>query len=115
MQDAHDMHRDLESCQKLIREQASTISEQANKISELHDEMEKIKKLLRHYVNGHRSEKRILTGPEQPLLPFENNEEFQAARAEAQAEAQTIIEAYTVKRHARKRKPRDEWFPAMAT
>ena len=62
--------------------------------------MEKIRKLLSHFVNGHRSEKRILTGPDQQWLPFENSEEFQAARAEAEAQAAAVVQTYTVQRKA---------------
>ena len=40
---------------------------QERKIEELGVEMEKLRKLLSHFVNGHRSEKRILTGPDQQL------------------------------------------------
>ena len=57
MQDATNIPSDLASCQTLILQQASTISE-------LNDEMEKLKKLLIQYVKGHRSEKRVLNGTE---------------------------------------------------
>ncbi len=59
-------------------------------------EMEKLRKLLHHFVNGSRSEKRILDSPGQGLLPFESQEEYQAAKAEAEAEAKQIIEKYEV-------------------
>ena len=74
--------------------------------------MEKFRKLLSQLANGSRSEKRILSGPNQTWLPFENEEELKAAQAEAEAEAEKIIEQYTVKRHARKKKPRNEALPA---
>ena len=60
--------------------------------------MEKMRKLLSHFVNGHRSEKRILPAENQALLPFESSEEFQAARAEAEAQAEAIVQTYTVTR-----------------
>ena len=96
---------DLKSCQELI------ISQQ-QQIDELQAEQEKLCKLLAQMLNGNRSEKRILPDADQTLLPFESEEEFRAAQAEAEAEAETIIEKYTVRRHARKKKPRDESLPA---
>ena len=35
------------------------------KIAALEAEMEKLRKLLSHFINGHRSEKKILSGPNQ--------------------------------------------------
>lgn len=96
---------DLKSCQELI------VSQQ-KQIDELQLEQEKLRKLLAQMLNGNRSEKRIFCGPDQGLLPFESEEEFQAAQAEAEAEAETIIEKYTVQRHARKKKPRNESLPS---
>ena len=96
---------DLKSCRELI------ISQQ-KMIDELQIEQEKLRKLLAQMLNGNRSEKRIFSGPDQKLLPFESEEEFQVAQAEAEAEAETIIEKYTVQRHARKKKPRNESLPS---
>jgi transposase len=96
---------DLKSCQQLV------VSQQ-QQIDELQAEQEKLRKLLHQMLQGNRSEKRILPDADQTLLPFESEEEFQAAQAEAEAEAETIIEKYTVRRHARKKKPRDESLPA---
>jgi len=106
------MPNDLESCQALIREQASVNRSQEKKLDELTAEMEKLRKLLSQLMNGSRSEKRIFSGPDQRWLPFESEEELKEAQAEAEAEAEKIIEEYTVKRHARKKKPRNEALPA---
>jgi transposase len=92
---------DLKSCQTLIVSQQETIDA-------LQIEQEKLRKLLEQMIQGNRSEKRIFSGADQALLPFESEEEFQAAQAEAEAEAETIIEKYTVERQARKKKPRNE-------
>lgn len=73
--------------------------------------MEKLRKLLSHFVNGHRSEKRIVAAPGQAWLPFESSEEFQAARAEAEAQAEVLIDAYKRRKQTQK-KPRDESFPS---
>jgi transposase len=96
---------DLKSCQELI------VSQQ-QMIDDLQLEQEKLRKLLAQMLHGNRSEKRIFSGPDQGLLPFESEEEFQAAQAEAEAEAETIIETYTVQRRARKKKPRNESLPS---
>ena len=89
----------------------ATIASQAENLEELTTEMEKMRKLLSHFVNGHRSEKRILPAENQALLPFESSEEFQAARAEAEAQAEAIVQTYTVTRTVTKKK-RDESLPA---
>ena len=96
---------DLTSCQELI------VSQQ-KMIDDLQIEQEKLRKLLQQMIHGNRSEKRILSGADQALLPFESEEEFKTAQAEAEAEAETIIEKYTVQRHARKKKPRNESLPS---
>jgi transposase len=95
---------DLKACQALLRTQAG-------KIAELTVEMEKLQKLLSHFIHGHRSEKRVLSGAEQMWLPFDSSEEFQAARAEAEAQAEAIVQTYTVTRTAAKKK-RNESLPS---
>ena len=139
MIDPSDIPHDVAACQAFIRTQAAaqsqhlaTISSQAatiaeyvatssaqvaliasqeQKIEQLGVEMEKLRKLLSHFVNGQRSEKRILSGPDQAFLPFDNNEEFQAARAEAEAQAEAIVQTFTVTRTIHKKK-RDESLPS---
>ncbi len=54
----------------------------------------------------------MITGPNQDWLPFEDNEDFQAARAEAEATAEAVIQAYTVEREVQKKKPRNESLPS---
>jgi transposase len=81
-------------------------------IQSLMAEMETLRKLLSHLVNGSRSEKRILDSPGQGLLPFETQEEFEAAKEEAEVEAKQTIEKYEVQRHERKTKRRSESLPA---
>lgn len=83
--DNNNLPDDLAACHSLLKEQAS--------------EMEKLRKLLSRLVNGSRSEKRILSGPSQSLLPFETEEEYQSAKEEAEAEAKQIVDQYTVTRH----------------
>ncbi len=90
----NDLPNDLASCHQMIES--------------LTAEMEQLRKLLHHFVNGSRSEKRILDSPGQGLLPFETEEEFEAA----EAEAKQIIQNYEVQRHERKKKRRSESLPA---
>ena len=104
--------QDLESCQALIRAQGATITTQHKQIEELQLEQEKLRKLLDQLIHGHRSEKRILSPANQSWLPFEDNAEFQAARAEAEAQAQAIVETYTIQRKTQPKKPRSESLPS---
>jgi transposase len=117
MIEPHEIPHDLDACQALLRvqaaslvQQSATIVSQNRKIEELATEMEKLRKLLSHFVNGHRSEKRILPAADQAWLPFESSEEFQAAQAEAEAQAEAIVQTYTVTRSVTKKK-RDESLP----
>ncbi|MFZ1009163.1 MAG: transposase, partial [Candidatus Sulfotelmatobacter sp.] len=93
-------------------EQSALLAAQSKQIEEIRLEQEKLRKLLSHFVNGHRSEKRIITAPDQNWLPFESSEEFQAARAEAEAQAEAVIQTYTVERKVQSKKPRDESLPS---
>jgi transposase len=95
----------------LIQTQGVTIASLGRTIEEQGLEMEKLRKLLSQFVNGHRSEKRIIAGPDQEWLPFANSEELLAARAEAEAQAEAMIQRYTVEREIRKKQPRDESLP----
>jgi multidrug resistance efflux pump len=118
MIELRDIPNDLDACQRLLRvqaasvvEQSATIASQNEKIEALATEMEKLRKLLSHFVNGHRSEKRIPPAADQAWLPFDSSEEFQAARAEAEAQAEAIVQTYTVTRTVAKKK-RDESLPS---
>lgn len=103
--------RDVERCHALLQTQAATIASQSQKLEELASEMQKLHGLLSRFLNGHRSERRILPAENQSWLPFESSEEFQAARAEAEAEAEAIVQTYTVTRAITKKK-RNESLPA---
>jgi prefoldin subunit 5 len=105
-----ELPHDVESCHALLQTQAATITSQSQQIEELTAEMEKLRKLLSHFVNGHRSEKRILPAESQACLPFDSNEEFLAVRAEAEAQAEAIVQTYTVTRAVAKKK-RNESLP----
>jgi transposase len=112
MLEPQDIPNDVPQCRTFIQTQAATIATLEKTIEEQGLEMEKLRKLLSRFVNGQRSEKRILTGTNQQWLPFESSEEFQAARAEAEAQAEAIVQKYTVERQVPPKKPRDESLPA---
>lgn len=106
---------DLASCHALIEqdracnEKLSTEHSQlSTEYEELSAETDKLRKLLSRLVNGNKSERRVLDNPGQQLLPFESEEEYEAAKVEAKQ----VIDKYTVKQHERKKKRRSEQLPA---
>ena len=103
---------DLATCHALMAQERACHKELAAEHEKLAAEFEKLRKLLAHFVNGSRSEKRILDSPGQGLLPFETPEEYESAKAEAEAEAKQIIAKYEVQQHERKKKRRSESLPA---
>jgi transposase len=103
---------DLASCWAIIDAQRATIAMQAGQLETLTAEQDKLRELIQRLLNGHRSERRVLADPNQGWLPFENNAEFQEARAEAQAEAQAIVERYAAKQKLKPRKRRSEALPS---
>lgn len=107
-----DMPSDLANCWAIIDAQRATIATQAQQLEALTTEHDKLRKLIQHLLNGNRSERRVLADPDQKWLPFENSAEFQEARAEAQAEAETIVEKYAAQREVKRRKPRGESLPS---
>ena len=100
----------IKSQAQQIETQSQQIESQSQQIETLGVEMEKLRKLLSQFINGHRSEKRILPDDGQRWLPFDSSEEFQAARAEAEAQAKAIVQTYTVTRALNKKK-RNESLP----
>ena len=119
MTEPQEIPNDLQGCQALIRAQAATIAEltavietQRKATEAQAGEIDKLRKLLSYFVNGHRSEKRILPISDQNWLPFESSEEFEAARAEAEAQAKAVIQKYTVERTTPPKKRRDESLPS---
>lgn len=84
----------------------------SQKQSELEAEIRRLRSMIDELMHGKQSERRVPTDPAQSLLPFADESEFQEARKEAEAEAEEIIQKYTVERTVRKQKPRDESLPA---
>ncbi len=119
MSDSIKIPSDLKGCQELIAELVARNAElvahialQDKKTDELSTELEKLRKLLIQLQKGNQSERRVFPDATQTRLPFESEEELNAARAGAEAEAEAIIQEYTVKREIRKKKPRDESLPS---
>lgn len=99
----------------LVDEQSQTLVELQQSREELAQDNETLKltieKLLQQ-LYGNRRE-RMLDDPNQMKLDFVGDPAAQDALAEAAAEAERVIQEYTVRRHARKAAPpRDETFPA---
>jgi len=135
MQDATDLPKDLDACHALIAEFSARLShnesavteketllvEQATAIVDLQASREKltqeneelnltIQKLLARLV-GHRRER--FDDPAQGKLHFGDDRAVQDGLADAAAEAEKIIQEYTVRRVlGKKAKPRDEKLPA---
>jgi len=135
MQDATDLPKDLDACHALITELSARLSrnefvvteketllvEQATTIVDLQASREKltqeneelnltIQKLLAQFY-GHRRER--FDDPAQGKLNFADDVAVQDGLADAAAEAERIIQEYTVRRVlGKKAKPRDEQLPA---
>jgi len=116
MQDASSLPDDLESCHTLIVEQATALLNLTTTREQLSQENEElhltIQKLLAR-LRGHRSERSV--DPNQQRLDFGddlNDAAVQDGLADAAAEAEQILQEYTVRRTLKKRKPRTEELPA---
>ncbi len=107
-----ELPNDLNACHALLRQQLETIAKQARQLEELTVEQEKLRKLIVRLTQGNRSEKRLLSDDAQGRLPFEDEAEWQAAKAEAEAEAEEIEDKIKEKRGTKKSKPRDESLPS---
>ena len=113
MQDAHALPDDLDACHALIVEQATAIVDLAATREQQSQEIETltmaIQKLLAR-LRGHRSERSA--DPTQQELDFGDDPSVQDGLADAAAEAEVIIQEYTVRRTHKKHKPRKEELPA---
>jgi transposase len=116
MQDAHSLPDDLDACHTLIAEQATALlnlSATREQLSQENQELHlTIQKLLAR-LRGHRSERSV--DPNQQQLDFGDDLSDAAVQdglADAAAEAEQILQEYTVRRTLKKRKPRTEELPA---
>ena len=107
---------DLGACHALILEQARAIVASQESRDELRQEVEELKayiERLLHQLYGRRRE-RSSCDPQQQMLHFGDDPAAADAISEAAAEAEKIIQEYTVRREVRKQRaePRQEKFPA---
>jgi|GEM_PF-2134992 len=100
---------DLNACHSLLRHQLEVNATQARQLEELMAEQEKLRKPIVRLAQGNVSEKRLPSDNDQGRLPFEDKAEWQAAKAEAEAE---VVEAKIKdKRDTKKTKRRHESLP----
>jgi transposase len=112
MQDATPLPQDLEACHALIVEQATMLDDLAaarQKLTQQNQELElAIQKLLAR-LYGHRRER--FEDPAQMKLNFAADGSLQDGLADAAAEAEQVVQEYTVRRTLQKAKPRHEELP----
>lgn len=117
MQDATSLPHDVDACHALLAQQAAAIVELQATREQLAQENAAlnlaIAKLLSRLA-GHRSERHA--DPAQQLLDFGDGSvtdgAVQDGLADAAAEAERVLQEYTVRRTLQKRKPRHEELPA---
>lgn len=117
MQDATLLPHDVKACHALLAQQAAAIVELKASRDQLAQDVETlnlaIQKLLARLA-GHRSERHA--DPAQQLLDFGDKPltdgAVQDGLADAAAEAERVIQEYTVRRTLKPRKPRHEALPA---
>lgn len=117
MQDAPLLPHDVDACHALLAQQATAIVELQSKSEQLAQEVESlnlaIQKLLARLA-GHRRER--YADPAQRVLDFGDETPADAALqdglADAVAEAERVVQEFTVRRTIRKSKPRREELPA---
>jgi len=111
---------DLTACHALIQQLSRTVVEiQAARQSDVASRdltissLEAYVRKLLNQLHGHRSEKRTFD-PKQQVFDFADDPAAEDALREAAAEAEKILEEYTLRRVARKKRTprRDEKFPA---
>lgn len=108
------MPQDLDACHALLAEQARALVELQAKRERLSQENESLaltlQKLLAQ-LYGRRSERQI-DDPAQQKLDFGAEQSVQDGLADAAAEAEQIVQQYTVRRTSKKKRPRSEQLPA---
>jgi transposase len=100
----------VEACHALISQLASSVSELHDRDVKLSQEIEELKLTIMKLLQGHRRE-RHTEDPNQMKLDLGHDPESQEALAEAAAEAEIIIQEYTVQRKLKPKKPRNEQLP----
>ncbi len=100
----------VEGCHALISQLASSVNELHDRDIKLSQEIEELKLTIMKLLQGHRRE-RHTDDPNQMKLDLGGDSESQDALAEAAAEAEIIIQEYTVQRKLKPKKPRNERLP----
>jgi len=108
MQEASHIPTDLKACQSLIEQQARVLlslqkstEDQSKKIAELQLQIDK----LMHQIYGRKSERNV-DDPNQLTLNFGDDDQSKDAIADAVAEAEMIVQEFTVRREIKKQKKR---------
>ncbi|HEX4378872.1 MAG TPA: IS66 family transposase [Candidatus Acidoferrum sp.] len=105
--------QDLAACHALFVEQAAAIVDLQNRRAQLareNDELNVTLQKLLARLYGRRSERQE-DDPNQLPLAFGDDPAVQDGLADAAAEAEKIVQEFTVRRRAKKRPPRSEKFP----
>jgi transposase len=113
VQGRSDLPQDVAACHALIAELASSVSELHDHEVQLTQEVEELKLTVTRLLlqlRGHRRE-RFVEDPNQMKLDWGDASEAKDALADAVAEAQTIVQEFTVRRTLRPKRPRNEQLP----
>ena len=115
MQDATSLPTDLAACHALLHEQAAALTElQAarDKLTQENSELNLTLQKLLHRLYGSRHERHA--DPNQLQLNFGDDPAVQEGLADAQAEAEKIVQTISYEREVKKKEkqPRNEAFPA---
>jgi len=105
--------QEVPACHALIAELAASVGELNNDKLQLAQENEELKLTITRLLlqlRGHRRE-RFVDDPNQMKLDLGNDPESQEALAEAVAEAEKIVQEYTVRRTLKPKRPRNEKLP----
>src|SRR5271167_135730 len=105
--------QDIAACHALIAELASSVSELHDHEVQLAQENEELKLTITRLLlqlRGHRRE-RFVDDPDQMKLALSDDPEAKDALADAVAEAEKIVQEYTVRRTLKPKRPRNEKLP----
>ena len=119
MQDAHAIPQEVKDfidsnplVSTFVETQNTSIVALQSRVDFLQAELEKISRLFATYLRGPRKETHI-SGSEQTWLPFDSQEELDQARAQAEADAQKVIDDNEAKKAAPpKKKPKTQALPS---
>ncbi len=108
-----DLPQDVPACHALIAELASSVSELHDREVQLTQELEELKLTITRLLlqlRGHRRE-RFVEDPKQMKLDLGDDAEAEETLADAVAEAEKIVQEYTVRRTLKPKRPRNEKLP----